>query len=104
MLSVASGGGSQPLVMVQYTPGSTSPDAWILVQTTANGMTGLRIIYPQNQETIWSWNDWGGNGKPGDPIYLNDDQLSNSAWYVAFASPEQLSKFKSRIAARSRQR
>lgn len=99
MLSVASGGESEPLVMVQYTTASTSPDAWTLVQTTGNGFIGLRIIYPQNQETIWSWNDWGGNGNPGDQIRLNDDQLNNSVWYVVFASAEQLSNFNARLAA-----
>lgn len=96
MLSVASGGESEQLVMAQYTPGSPAQDAWTLVQAIGNDMIGVRITYPQNQITIWSWNDWGGNANKGDPIYLNDDQLNNSVWYVAFASQDQTNKFKSR--------
>jgi hypothetical protein len=83
-LSVTYNGDFQPLVMQDYSVGSTDQDAWVITSDNSTNAT-FQIAYPPNNG--YNWNDLGGQFSAGDNIGLWNGANPNSFWQVSFVTP-----------------
>ena len=70
----------QPLIMESWSPDSQDQDAFSITYILGQG---IQIGLPIN--TNVRWNDFGGAGKSGDPIYAWDGPGQNTVWQVVLA-------------------
>ena len=85
--SVTAQGANEPLLMESWSPSSQDRDAWSLAPVEGS-VEAIRIV--QSENPGWSWNDQGGGGGKGDPIYLWNDTNVNSAWSVIFVPADKI--------------
>lgn len=78
--SVTYQGNQRPLIMESWSPASQDQDAWSVTYILGQGIQiGLPV------DTNVRWNDFGGAGKPGDPIYAWDGPGQNTVWQIVLA-------------------
>ncbi|HEY2294440.1 MAG TPA: hypothetical protein VGM86_27390 [Thermoanaerobaculia bacterium] len=82
-MSITSQGTNQPLVMQSFSFDSGDQDAWYIVGSGT--LPAVQFVWPGDNTS--NWNDFGGQGNPGDTVGLWTGVGSNSIWQLVVPSP-----------------